>query len=148
MTSTRLSSRRRSGHRWAAAALWAAMALPSHGLMAQDGPPPLPEGFPVTLPFPEGFQPKIAQRHEQPTIGFLVIGNAPGTVAELADFYRSRLPKRGFEIVREDTALPSTIVLNFDAPGLDYGSVGLVEASGVRGETTLTVSLSYDREEQ
>jgi len=123
------------------------MALSPHGVMAQDGPPPLPEGFPVTIPFPEGFEPKLAQRHEQPTIGFLVIGNAPGTVTELAHFFRTRLPKRGFEIVSEDAAPPSTIVLNFDAPSLDRGYVGLVNAADGDG-TTLTLALNLDPEEQ
>jgi len=126
------------------------MALLSGGVMAQDGPPPLPEGFPVTVPFPEGFRPVIAQRKEPPawpTVAFLVVGTAPGTVAEMADFYRTRLAKRGFEIVSEGTAPPSTVLLNFAAPGLRLGQLALGRETGGDG-TAITLSLTYEAAEQ
>lgn len=150
MTWSRYPPGRRAGRALAAGALWAAMALACGTVMAQDAPPPLPEGFPVTIPFPEGFRPVMAQRQDPPAwpaVAFLVVGTAPGTVTELADFYRARLAKRGFEIVSEDAAPPSTIVLNFDAPGLDRGYVGLTSETGGGDGTAVTLALAYDPEE-
>ena len=111
------------------------------------GTPVLPEGFPVTIPLPDGFKPLTATLGappEQPSRTYLVAGTAPASVAELAAFYQAKLAKRGFEIVGVDAG--AATVIRFFAVGLDAASVTLQGAEAPGSGTMVTISLVYSTE--
>lgn len=108
------------------------------------GTPALPEGFPVTIPLPDGFMPLTASTGappEQPSRVYLVAGTAPASVAELAAFYQAKLAKRGFEIVGVDAGAET--VIRFFAVGLDAASVTLQGTEAPGSGTMVTIRLVY-----
>ncbi|WP_139792199.1 hypothetical protein [Henriciella litoralis] len=107
----------------------------------------LPEGFPETINFPQGTTLRSATGGMPPDYAsrsYLIEGQAGMSKADMASFFQAMLEKKGFEILSIEEGYATVIM--FAAPGLDDGSVQIVDGFDSDTSAIFTLSLIMEAE--